>query len=104
LKAKGKKGQNRLDLIDKYIEEMAGLSNKSALIKQLKDDNRLLKEGKEAKLVSKKTKFLFTEETVVELENGLWTMATKILEERLKSEKELFDLQLKELKEAVAKE
>jgi hypothetical protein len=31
-------------------------------------------------------------------------MATKILEERLKSEKELFDLQLKELKEAVAKE
>jgi hypothetical protein len=61
LKAKGKKGQNRLDLIDKYIEEMAGLSNKSALIKQLKDENRLLKEGKEAKLVVKKTKCLFTE-------------------------------------------
>jgi len=40
---------------------MISLSNKSALIKQLKEENRLLKEGKDAKSVPKKVKCLFTE-------------------------------------------
>jgi hypothetical protein len=50
-----------MEMVDKYIEEMVNLSNKSALIKQLKEENRLLKEGKEAKTISKKSNCLFTE-------------------------------------------
>lgn len=42
-KAKGKKIQNKQEVIERYIEEMANLSAKTAQIKQLKDEVRELK-------------------------------------------------------------
>lgn len=56
IKNKNKKGQNKSEMIEKYIQEMINFSNKTAQVKQLKEEIRDLKESKQAKNLNKKNR------------------------------------------------
>ncbi len=66
---------------------MVAFSSKTAQIKQLKEEVRELREGKEGKMTRQKT----LEESVGVLEQQMWSTTAKIFEERLSSEKIIFE-------------
>ena len=101
-KKQKKEKPNKTEMVERYIEEMVAFSSKTAQLKQLKEEIRELKD-KEAREVKKKQKTSM-EESVSLIEWGIYNTNSKIFEERLKNEKEIFEGRLEEMSELLKKE
>ena len=98
-----KVNQNRLEIVEKYIEEMITLSSKTAQIKQLKEEINELKQGKQMKSLTKKIKSTSINDSVCMVEGGILNLSTKIMEQRLAAEKQLYEAKICQLNEQIAK-
>lgn len=82
---------------------MVTLSSKTAQIKQLKDQINELKQGKQVKSLTKKTKPISINDSVSMIEGGILNLSTKIMEQRLAAEKQLYEAKISQLNEQIAK-